>query len=67
MVTQTLLTYGGMAVVFGGAFFGLFRGKSLYTKLNTQTARGFDGNPLDHVSFNIVPGVGGGLLYTTSF
>jgi hypothetical protein len=46
--------------------FGYFRGSSQYKKQNAVAA-GFDGNPLEHVSFGIIPGMGGSLMYSTRF
>jgi hypothetical protein len=57
---------GGFAVVAGGAVFGYFRGSGQYKKQNA-VAMGFDGNTLEHVSFGIVPGVGGSLIYSARF
>jgi hypothetical protein len=57
---------GGTGALAGGMIFGFFRGMSQYKKQNAVAA-GFSGNPLEHVSFGVVPGVGGSLIYSTLF
>jgi hypothetical protein len=56
----------GVAVMSGGMIFGYLRGSSQYKKQNA-VAQGFGGNPLEHVSFGIVPGAGGSLIYSAKF
>jgi hypothetical protein len=63
---RTAMIFGGVGMWIGGMFFGYFRGLSQY-KIQNAAAKGFDGNPLAHVSFGIVPGVGGTLMYTARF
>jgi hypothetical protein len=60
------LAFGGVGVFTVGMIFGMFRGMGEYKKQNAVAA-GFNGNPLKHVSFGVVPGVGGSLIYSTLF
>ncbi|GHU10508.1 hypothetical protein FACS1894151_09930 [Spirochaetia bacterium] len=64
--TAFLVFASGAVAMGGGALFGYFWGSSQYKKQNA-VATGFDGNPLEHISFGIIPGVGGSLMYSTSF
>jgi hypothetical protein len=65
----------GVAAAGGGAIFGMFRGRSLYQKLNTEqgsAAAAFGGNPLEHIDIAPVPtgasgGLGLALTYSTKF
>lgn len=64
--TAFIMFASGAVTLGGGALFGYFWGSSQYKKQNA-VATGFGGNPLEHVSFGVVPGVGGSLMYSTSF
>jgi len=60
----------GMGVFFGGAIYGYLRGASQHKKQNAETTAetptAWTGNPMDHVSFDIVPN-GGMLTFKMGF
>jgi hypothetical protein len=58
--------FGGVVVLTGGIIYGYFRGSGQYKKQNA-VGKGFEGNPLEHVGFGMVPDTGGMLIYTARF
>jgi hypothetical protein len=63
---STVAWFAGGVAFTSGMIFGFIRGMTQSKKQNSAVA-GFDGNPLEHVSLSIVPGVGGSLMYSASF